>query len=187
MADMVTFSEIRNFISSHKADSRLILESRTAGDFSFSDNQKNIFLSHSSKDKELLPYIAMILKSHGGNPYIDVGDDRLPNPPSVDTAKALKDAIKKCKRFVLFVTTNSKDSKWIPWELGIGDGSKTNNDIALFPSAEEKNNTAWLSQEYLGLYKRIVWGKIMGIEKNVWMVLDYQKNEGIELSKWLNA
>jgi hypothetical protein len=187
MPQMVTFSEMRDYISKHSFESRAILESRQLDNSNFSENQKNVFLSHSSLDRDLLPYVVKILKNHGGNPYIDIGDNRLPNPPSVNTAITLKDTIKQCKRFVLFVTTNSKDSKWIPWELGIGDGSKTNNDIAIFPSAEEENNMDWLSQEYLGLYKRIVWGNIEGIEKEVWMVWNHQKNQAIELSKWLNS
>lgn len=187
MPRMATFSEMREYALENLEESRSILESRTARNYNFSDNQKNVFLSHSSLDRSLLPYVAKILKNHGGNPYIDIGDNRLPNPPTVDTAKVLKNEITKCKRFVLLVTTNSKDSKWIPWELGIGEGSKTNNDIALFPSAEEEYNMDWLSQEYLGLYRRIVKGTIEGIEKEVWMVWDHQKNQATELRKWLNS
>lgn len=186
MPRMATFSEMIEYALENLEEFRLILESSTARNYNFSDNQKNVFLSYSSLDRNLLPYVVRILKTHGGNPYIDIGDNRLPNPPSVETAKTLKDTIKQCKRFVLFVTTNSKDSKWVPWELGIGDGSKTNNDIAIFPSAEEEYNIGWLSQEYLGLYRRIVRGRIEGIEKEVWMVWDHQKNEATELSKWLN-
>jgi len=187
MPDIITFSEMSSYLGSHLDESHTLLESRAFESNNFSSIPKTVFLSHSSKDKEYLPYVVKILVNHGGNPYIDVGDNRLPNPPSIDTAKVLKEAIVSCKRFVVFVTTNSKDSKWIPWELGIGDGSKTNYDIALFPSAEKSYEISWLSQEYLGLYRRIVWGKLNGYEKEVWMVWDYQKNEATELSKWLTA
>ena len=83
------------------------------------------FVSYSSKDSEYLPYVLKILVNHGANPYIDKGDERLPIPPSSKTAEVLKDTIKKSKKMVVFVTSNSKDSKWIPWELGLGDGMKT--------------------------------------------------------------
>lgn len=87
---------------------------------------------------------------------------------------------------VVFVTTNSKDSNWVPWELGLGDGSKSNYEIALFPSVEKSNETEWLEQEYLGLYNRIVFGGLEGYDKDVWMVYNYQKKSATELSKWLS-
>ena len=119
--------------------------------------------------------------------YIDKGDDRLPNPPSVETAKILKDTIKRLPRMVVFVTDNSKDSKWIPWELGLGDGAKTNYDIAIFPSAEKYYDTTWLEQEYLGLYRRIVWGKHVDYEKEIWMVCNCKENTATPLDKWLDT
>jgi hypothetical protein len=132
-----------------------------------------------------LPYVINVLKNHGGNPYVDIGDNKLPNPPSVDTAKILKSNIEKAKRFVLFLTTNSKDSNWVPWELGLSDGAKNNYDIAIFPSTEEVYNSNWTNQEYLGLYRKIVWGWLNGYNKEVWMVWDKTSNTATELSKWI--
>ena len=63
----------------------------------------------------------------------------------------LRNTIQKCRKFVVFVTTNSKESKWIPWELGLGDGTKTNSNVALFPSAKYSDEESWLNQQYLGL------------------------------------
>jgi len=151
----------------------------------FSSIQNNIFLSHSSEDNEYLPYVVNILKNHGGNPYVDIGDDKLPTPPSIDTAKILKSNIQKAKRFILFLTTNSKDSKWVPWELGLSDGAKSNNDIAIFPSADVAYNTNWMNQEYLGLYRKIVWGRLNGYDKELWMVWDEPTNTADELSQWI--
>jgi hypothetical protein len=182
MPTMVTFDEMRQFVYKNLHKSKILLE--TAQE---SVDTKNTFLSYSSKDNEYIPYVINILENHGAKVYIDKGDDRLPNPPSVKTAAILKDSIHKCNRMVVFVTTNSKDSKWVPWELGLGDGSKTNKDIALFPSAENSYETSWLSQEYLGLYRRIVWGKLVGFDKEVWMVYNHHDNTATELSKWLRG
>jgi len=182
MPSLITFDELR------KINRDIITESVDLIKTARSDvYEKNIFLSYASADIELLPSIIKILKNHGGNPYIDKGDDSLPNPPSVKTAKILKDNIKSCKRMVLFVTTNSKESKWIPWELGIGDGSKTQNDIALFPSAEKSYETSWSEQEYLGLYRRIVFGNMKGYSESLWMVWDHIENTATPLKDWLKS
>lgn len=187
MPEIITFSHMRSYINKNLNESKNVMKSRIYNNQNLTSGQKNIFLSHSSKDKDLLPYVVRILINHGGNPYVDVGDNRLPNPPSVKTAEVLKDAINDCKRFIVFVTTNSKESSWIPWELGIGDGTKRNYDIALFPSAESKYTTNWLNQEYLGLYRKIVWGDLSGYDKKVWMVWDQVKNQATELSKWIKG
>lgn len=182
MPRITTFDDMRNYSTKNTYDSKQLFESALIK----SSYQTYTFISYSSKDSEYLPYVLKILTNHGAKPYIDKGDDRLPTPPSVETAEILKDTIKKSKRMVVFVTTNSKDSKWVPWELGLGDGSKSNYEIALFPSGENSYETKWLEQEYLGLYNRIVFGSLAGYDKDVWMVYNYQKNTATELSKWLS-
>lgn len=182
MARIANFKEMKSYATKNIVASRELLESTLSKE----SYGAYTFVSYSSKDSEYLPFVLKILTNHGAMPYVDKGDARLPNPPSVKTAEVLKDTIKQSKRMVVFVTTNSKDSKWIPWELGLGDGSKTNNDIALFPSAESSYDTEWIEQEYLGLYKRIVYGKLENYSEDVWMVLDYQNNTATELSKWLS-
>jgi hypothetical protein len=186
MPRIVTFSEIRQSLSNEK---HLYEEANFSlkKSMNFSVINFNIFLSHSSKDNEFLPYIIDILKNHGGIPYVDIGDNKLPNSPSVDTAKILKLNIEKAKRFVLFLTTNSKDSNWVPWELGLSDGAKNNDDIAIFPSAEMAYNSNWTNQTYLGLYRKIVWGRLDGYNEDVWMVWDITRNTAIELSEWIRG
>ncbi len=117
---------------------------------------------------------------------MDSEDDRLPRKPNGETAEILRDSIKVCRRFVLFVTTNSKDSSWIPWELGLADGEKGQWAVALFPTAEKSYEQTWSETEYLGLYQRIVWGKIKDVTKeNTWIVLNHEKNTAVTLRRWL--
>jgi hypothetical protein len=149
--------------------------------------EKNTFLSHSSKDNELVPTVVLILENHGGKVYVDLGDDRLPQDPSVETAQVLRNAVRETKRFVLLVSPNSKGSAWIPWELGLADGQKGVPSVALFPVIEYASETKWAEQEYLGLYRRIVWGKLEGYDEEVWMVYDHHKNSATALSKWLRS
>lgn len=144
------------------------------------------FLSHSSKDSDLVVGAIRVLEGHGTTVYIDKKDPNLPPYTSKETASTLRSRIQQSKKFVILASENSKESKWVPWELGLADGYKGTSKIALFPAVEETYKTAWTSWEYLGLYDRIVWGKLKGHEENVWMVLDEAKNTATELSRWLN-
>lgn len=129
MPEFLTFNRLKEIQSTrYFSESDMRLRASKEG--------KNIFLSYSSKDRGYLPGVIKLLEDHGGAIYIDEGDSRLPKKPSKETAVILRDTIQKLKRFVLFVTTNSKDSIWIPWELGLGDAYKTSASVALFPIAE---------------------------------------------------
>jgi len=143
------------------------------------------FLSHSSKDEELLTGAIRVLEGHGATVYVDKKDPNLPPYTNTETASTLRSRINQSKKFVLLASKNSKESKWVPWELGLADGYKGHGRIALFPAVESVNETAWTLWEYLGLYDRIVWGKHTRFEKPIWMVYNEADNTGTELSEWL--
>lgn len=117
--------------------------------------------------------------------YADNGDTRLPDIPSPETAQILRDTLTACRKLVVLVTTNSKDSKWIPWELGLGDGYHAPDAVALLPAIPEGGPQLWAEREYLGLYDRIVWGKIKGDLKEHWIVWNHQSNTAIALEQWI--
>lgn len=86
----------------------------------------------------------------------------------------------------MFATKNSKESRWVPWELGVSDGYKSSNNVAIFPGVDSAHDTEWSEQEYLGVYDRIVWGKMKGLEKPLWMVWNQESNTAAPLRKWLS-
>jgi hypothetical protein len=143
------------------------------------------FLSHSSKDADILPGAVSLLEEHGASVYVDKIDTSLPPITSRNTASILKGRIQECKKFVLLASIKSKESKWMPWELGIADGYKKPRNVAILPALEKVGDRAWSEQEYLGIYDRIVWGKLSGFSRDVWMVWDDETNTATELSKWL--
>lgn len=145
------------------------------------------FLSHSSKDQELVVGAVRLLTGHGAKVYIDKKDPALPPYTSKDTAIGLKNRIQQSRKFVLLASKNSKDSRWVPWELGIADQAKGLGRVAILPTVETQTDVTWSSWEYLGLYDRIVWGDLQGQQKRVWMVLDERKNTATELSTWLKS
>jgi hypothetical protein len=163
-----------------------ILEERNMLKAAESDQGKTVFLSHSSKDNELVPPAVALLEKHGGRVYVDLGDKRLPEPPSVETAQILRDSVRRTNRFVLLVTLNSKGSIWIPWELGLADGSKMPSAVALFPITENIFES-WPDREYLGLYLRIAFGALQGYDEKVWMVYDHHTKTATSLTVWLRG
>jgi len=153
--------------------------------FAAASEGKNLFLSHSSADNAYLPGVMSVLQDHGGSIYIDRQDGRLPEIPSPETAEILRSAVAACPRFVLFVTPNSRTSVWIPWELGLADGERGLGRIALFPAAQTILEQTWAETEYLGLYRRIVFGPLGDNPNPQWFVLDHRKNLGKALAPWI--
>lgn len=143
------------------------------------------FLSHSTKDDDLVVGATIVLENHGAKVYTDKVDPEMPPYTTEKTASLLKTRIRQTKRFVLLASKNSKESRWVPWELGVADGYKGIPKIALFPSADDPNDMTWASWEYLGLYPRIVWGEIKDRPNPLWMVWDHKTNTATPLRDWL--
>jgi hypothetical protein len=179
MINFATFNDLDSF--RQPLNGMMILRSASAR------TGIKVFLAHSTKDERYLPGVISMLENYVGQVYIDKADSRLPESTNRETAETLRSTISECTRFVLFVTTNSKDSKWVPWELGIADGKKGHQPVALFPAANSKDEKQWAQQEYLGLYSRIVWGRMEGWTEDGWYVLDYLQNTGTPLKKWLTG
>ncbi|MFA7123300.1 MAG: toll/interleukin-1 receptor domain-containing protein [Candidatus Delongbacteria bacterium] len=176
--DLKSFSQKRINLSEHYISKGII-----------DKGQIDVFLSHSSDDMDSVPSVISFLESFGVNVYIDKKDNSLPKITSIETAKILKERIHNCNKFIVLVSENSKDSRWVPWELGLADENKSVRNIALMPLINSSSDLfytqTWAEQEYLGIYHRIVFGGLKGKESDVWMVLDKNENIGIELIKWL--
>lgn len=166
-----------------KYQKKIILENYDIKKVSLSSKKNNVFLSHSSQDIDKLESVISFLEEYGVKVYIDKTDNNLPRVTSIETAQILKDNIKKSDKFIVLVSENSKNSKWIPWELGIADIAKSNPNIALLPTTE--NFPSWVNQEYMGLYSKVSRGNLEGYTGEVWMVWDHKKNTAVELGKWL--
>ncbi|MGD7187608.1 toll/interleukin-1 receptor domain-containing protein [Ralstonia pseudosolanacearum] len=183
MIQYITKSELRQFASqlplSEQASVRKVASSaRLLG---------STFLSHSSKDEDLVIGAIRVLEGHGGKVYVDEIDPEMPPYTNDETAALLKKRIHQTNRFVLLASKNSQESRWVPWELGIADGDKGLERIALFPASDNSDDQAWASWEYLALYRRIVWGNLQGYKDPLWMVLDEKRNTAIPLSEWLTG
>jgi hypothetical protein len=179
MPVVATYSELRGWGQQEQAR-KAFTEARAA-----TRTGRTTFLAHSSNDDDLVPGAILILQNHGARVYADHKDPSISTSSLLEIAAHLRKVIRECGKFIMLATPRSKESKWIPWELGLGDGIRQHPNVALFPSAESALETEWSRQEYLGLYKRIVWGQIKGEEKTKWLVLDHHSNTAEGLQNWL--
>jgi hypothetical protein len=177
MAEMRLFSlsEVRAF------EPAILQKAMVLGEARRSPQSKLVFLSHSSQDDNLVPAAIGFFMSFGASVYTDDFDKRLPNPPSVATAAALKAEIKGCPRLVVLATANSHTSRWIPWELGLGDGIRDIPPNAVLPFMADGQVAAWTKTEYFGLYP-----KIMNLD-DTWVVTDPRSASSWPLRTWLHG
>ena len=141
-----------------------------------SEAEVTIFLSHSHKDRELVQPAVAFLRSHGVKIYVDWLDAGMPDVVSGETAKLIKTRIKQHKKFLLMVTENSKDSRWVPWELGYADPVKGMDHIASFPVVDHYD---FAQNEYMKIYP-----KIQYVNRIWWVWLD-DPTKLVQLEMWL--
>jgi hypothetical protein len=96
-------------------------------------NRIVVFLSHSHEDADIILPAINFLLSTGVTVYVDWLDDDMPKITSSQTAERIKTKIMECSHFVVLLTENSRNSKWVPWELGFADGKKRIHNIGILP------------------------------------------------------
>jgi len=159
-------------LSAYKPSDTVLLEAKEQrsryATFASLKPANSVFLSHSHKDQELVVTIKRFLESQGIAVYIDWLDEGMPEQTSGDTAKKIKAKIEENRKFAVIVSENSKNSKWVPWELGYADKAKSMDNVLIVPVSE--NDREFSGAEYLQIYyclekyqdKWVVWRKDPG-------------------------
>lgn len=81
----------------------------------------DVFLSHSSFDRNKLIKVKVLLNSHNLNVYLDWAEDRTAlrrELTNADTARVIMERIKNCRSVMYIQTDASLTSAWAAWELG---------------------------------------------------------------------
>lgn len=60
-------------------------------------------------------------------------------------------------------------------------------NAAILPGVDTATERAWAEQDYLGVYDRIVHGKIEGRADSCYMIYNQERNSAPELRTWLRA
>ena len=180
----LTFNRLKNIQTSNSKEQ--VLEKAISLNESFgivSPTDKRVFLSYRRMDVASVKPVVKLLKSLGVSIYIDYLDDKLPNPPDHTTATILKASLVKCQKFILLATPNSKESNWMPWELGLGDGHTGYENTIIFPLLETEDY--WTEREYYKIYGYVKDGVSENNIKKDWAVF-YPDRDPIWLSSWLS-
>lgn len=110
----------------------------------------DIFLSHSSRDNDLIAGLKLILQDLGYTVYVDWSDPNLnPQDVSPQTAAVLRQRMAQCKSLIYAFSENASNSKWMPWELGYFDALKSK--VAVLPISQT-TKYSFRGSEFVGLY-----------------------------------
>jgi hypothetical protein len=112
----------------------------------------DVFLSHSSRDAELILGVKVLLEKRKYSVYVDWDTDHELDRSAVSpkTANRLRVRMQQSQSLIYVATDNATHSKWMPWELGYFDGFRTGG-VAILPLLESESGS-FRGQEYLGLY-----------------------------------
>lgn len=80
---------------------------------------KKVFISHKNTDATLATKVARRVQFNGVQTYLDVIDDALAKD-GPDLADLLLHRMSSCDQLIAVVSTATKDSWWVPWEIGVG-------------------------------------------------------------------
>lgn len=150
-------------------------------------SKTTVFLSHSHKDADIIESAIAFLLSVGVLVYVDWLDPTMPQTTSGETATKVKNKIVECQKFVVLLSENSKDSKWVPWELGYADGEKANQDIAIMPIKRSfyTSDAEFNGLEYMHLYRRITIGTLEATGREVPSIFPPDMTSGTTVESWL--
>lgn len=142
----------------------------------------DIFLSHSSKDKELIAGLKLILNDLGYSVYVDWNDPELdPDNVTPRTAAVLRERMACCKSLLYAFSENASNSKWMPWELGFFDALKQSR-VAVLPISTTVK-TSYRGSEFVVLYYFIQIAYKQGTdEKALWV---HEGDKYVIFESWL--
>jgi len=139
------------------------------------DVEYDIFLSHSSLDKNQVAMLADVISEFGFSVYLDWRADPQLDRANVtrDTAATLRRRMKNCRCLLYAQSINALQSRWMPWETGFMDGLK--DRVAIVPLVQKTidgEDDNFSGQEYLSLYPYISKANIKGTNSNILWVND---------------
>lgn len=78
-----------------------------------------VFISHKNSDAVLAERVNRRIRGNGIETYLDIIDDAL-EKDGPDLADHLLGRMGECQQLVAVVSSSTKNSWWVPWEIGVG-------------------------------------------------------------------
>jgi hypothetical protein len=114
----------------------------------------DVFLSHSSRDRQLVVSFKRYLEAKKLKVYVDWLEESEARRDEI--APKLKVAMHNSKVLIYLHTHNSRLSRWTPWEIGLFDSMKGQERAGVIPLLDASGLVPpYDGQEYLTLYTEI--------------------------------
>ena len=151
----------------------------------FTGDEFDIFLSHSFMDKKIIYGIYNELTEFGFSVYVDWLKDKELNRNQIskETAYHIKERMQQSKCLFYVTTNNTRQSIWMPWELGYMDGY--NGKVVTFPLLKE-NEYEYYLPEYLELYCYVEKASIKNTRKQALWVHE-NPDKYVIFNSWLKG
>lgn len=80
---------------------------------------RKVFISHKDTDTDLAEKVAERVKASGFSVYLDSIDNTL-KKDGADLTEYLLSRMGECQQLIAVISTKTKASWWVPWEIGVG-------------------------------------------------------------------
>jgi len=146
--------EARNTISRVK-NSNYLKELMDRKNRAIVSPETSVFISFEPGDEEAMISVLLMLDSAGVKIYPVWSDPVITSGQRSNEFDSLRKNISRCSKFVFIASENALKSNRCNWELGIGDGLRYPDNIAVMPVTEQRGAT-WSCPDYLQTFPKLV-------------------------------
>ena len=116
-------------------------------------NNMKVFISHSSNDKDVVSWIADVLKESGMDVWVDTREIL----PGDNWAEKIAKALEESQAMVVLLTPDTLNSKWMSWDIQYALGKKAYNKriipvIIGDPEDVPKQDIPWILRRLKMIY-----------------------------------
>ena len=156
---MANYFNVKDFDSvqlkartTHAMDSGRVFNARLNDDASGKQVEYDVFISHSSENKDLIRKLRQVLEDdYNLSAYIDWDEDAGMSRDEV--ADKVKDAMDRSNSLIYVKTSKSDNSQWVAWEVGRYDANKSDRIGVLLIEDEKITADTWEHREFLKDYQ----------------------------------
>lgn len=118
-------------------------------------SETSVYISFDPGDEESMVSVLLLLDSAGVKIYPVWSDPGVISVQESNEFDLLRKSIARCSKFIFIASENALKSNRCNWELGIGDGLRYPDNIAVMPVTEQRGAT-WSCPDYLQTYPMMV-------------------------------
>jgi len=127
-----------------------------------------VFISHKNTDALLAEKVARRVRTNGLETYLDTIDDALVKD-GPELADVLLARMGQCQQLIAVVSSQTRDSWWVPWEIGVG--------------SEKGFRMASYSESYVSLPSYLEKWPALHTERHIDLYCEYSKQTETVLNR----